>query len=190
MKLINKTHLKSDQLKKFIREVAKKEMVNLKNATFTFVYRRGHKEYISGFAFYGMPARVTIKIPRDKTVDNVELAYLVSHELAHSQGLRHKQMKNSIYSRRYARKHGEEWERHYLWANDLPLEIQPAVKKIKPTPDQTIRLKLDRCLKMVNKWYTKAKISQTLLKKWKQKSSYYSRQLKTAENQSMTNENI
>jgi hypothetical protein len=90
-------------------------------------------------------------------------------------------MKNSIYSRRYSIKHGEDWKKHYLWANELPLEIQPAVKKIKPTPDQTIRLKLDRCLKMVNKWYTRVKISQTLLKKWKQKSSYYSRQLERAE---------
>ena len=175
MKLINKTNLKEDLLRKFIQEVAKREMVPLKHATFTIIYRRisCHGTYIGGSAYLGMPPRIKIKIPKDVPINKTELGYVISHELCHSQGLRHRQMKNSIYSRRYARKHGEEWEKHYLWANNLPLEIQPAVKIIKPTPDQTIRLKLDRCLKMVNKWYIKAKISQTLLKKWKQKSNYY-----------------
>lgn len=183
MKLINKTNLRTDHLRAFVNRVAKEEMVDLKHAMFTVIYRRisSRGAYIGGFAYYGLPPRVTIKIPKDIPVDKVELGYVVAHEMAHAQGLRHKQMRNSRYSRRYSIKHGEDWRQHYLWANELPLEIQPAVKKIKPAPDQTIRLKLDKCLKMVNRWYTKVKISQTLLKKWKRKSNYYSRQLEHAE---------
>lgn len=193
MKLVNKTNLREDHLRAFIRRVAKEEMVSLKNATITVIYRRisCRGTYIGGLAYLGMPPRIKIKIPKDVPVDKVELGYVLAHEMAHSQGLRHKQMKNPIYSRRYARKYGKDWRQFYGWVNDLPLENKPVEEKIKPTPDQTIRLKLDRCLKMVNKWYTKAKISQTLLKKWKQKSSYYEKKLKqAAENQSMTNENI
>ena len=183
MKLINKTNLRTDHLRVFVNRVAKEEMVELKHATFTVIYRRisSRGAYIGGFACYGLPPRVTIKIPKDIPVDKVELAYVMAHEMAHAQGLRHKQMRNSRYSRRYSIRNGEDWKKHYLWANDLPLERKPVEEKIKPTPDQTIRLKLDRCLKMVNRWYTRVKISQTLLKKWKQKSSYYSRQLERAE---------
>ena len=185
MKLINKTNLRTDHLRAFVNRVAKEEMVELKHATFTVIYRRisSRGAYIGGFAYYGLPPRVTIKIPKDIPIDKVELAYVMAHEMAHAQGLRHKQMRNSRYSRRYSIRNGEDWKKHYLWANELPLEIQPAVKKIKPTPDQTIRLKLDRCLKRQNQWGTKVKRSQTIYRKWKQRSQYYERQLKkVAEN--------
>lgn len=180
MKLINKTNLRIDQLRKFIREAARREMVPLRHATITVIYRRisCRGTYIGGRAYLGMPPRIKIKIPKNIPVDKVELGQVISHELAHAQGLRHKQMKNAIYSRRYANKYGTDWRQFYGWANDLPLERKPVEEKIKPAPDQTIRLKLDKCLKMVNKWYTKARISQVLLKKWEQKSHYYERQLK------------
>lgn len=180
MKLINKTNLKSDQLRIFIREVARREMVPLKHAVFTIIYRRisCRGAYIGGVAFLGMPPRIKIKIPRNIPIDKVELGYVLAHEMAHSQGLRHKQMRNPIYSRRYARKHGKDWRQFYGWANNLPLENKPAEEKIKPTPDQTIRHKLDRCLKMANKWCSKIKRSQSIYKKWKQKSSYYAKKFK------------
>lgn len=184
MKLINKTNLRTDHLRAFVRRVAKEEMVDLKYATFTIIYKRisCRGSYIGGFACYGTPPRVTLKVPKDIPIDKVELAYVAAHEMAHSQGLHHRQMRNSIYSRRYSIKHGEDWRQHYLWANDLPLDLKPTKEKIKPTFDQTIRLKLDRCLKRQNQWSTKVKRSQTIYRKWKQRYQYYERQLKKAEN--------
>jgi len=184
MKLINNTNYRTDHLRAFVRRVAKEEMVDLKNSTFTFIYRRGNSERVAGFALIGMPARVTIKIRRDKPVDKVVLAYLLSHELCHSQGLHHRQMRNPRYSWR----HGE-WRSHYLWVAELPLDLKTVVEKIQPTSDQTIRLKLDRCLKRVSQWSVKVKRSQTLLKKWKQRAQYYTRRLKMVAENSITNEN-
>ncbi|MFA5366113.1 MAG: M57 family metalloprotease, partial [Candidatus Bathyarchaeia archaeon] len=114
MKITNKTDLQNDQLSCFIREVAKREMVNLKGSVFHVVYRRGGRNGIAGYAYYGLPARVTLKIPKDFQLDKVELAYVIAHEFCHTQGLRHNQMKNAVYSRRYADKNNIDWRQHYL----------------------------------------------------------------------------
>ena len=182
MKLRNKTDLKTDQLQHFIREVAKREMVELKDAVFTVVYRRisCHGAYIGGYAYYGMPPRVTLKVPKDIHIDRVELAYVVAHELGHSQGLHHNQMRNAIYSRRYAAKHNLDWRQHYLYAEEIPLERELLKVAIPVPKDLVIQQKRDKCLKMVNKWGTKIKRSQNIYKKWKQKTAYYERQLEKA----------
>jgi hypothetical protein len=179
MKLINKTNLRSDQLNNFIREVAKKEMVDLKDGIFTIIYRRisSRGTYIGGYAYYGLPARVTIKVPKNVPIDKVELAYVIAHELCHTQGLKHKQMKNAIYNRRYANKHKIDWKQHYLWANDLPLEIETK-NSINAVPKNIIiQQKRDKCLKMMNKWNFKIKAASKAYIKWRRKTKYYERQL-------------
>jgi len=177
MNLINKTNLRTDQLQHLIKEVAKREMVDLKDAIFTIIYRRGGRNGIAGYAYYGLPARVTLKVPKDFQIDKVELAYVISHELCHTQGLRHKQMKNAIYSRHYAHKHNIDWRQHYLWANDLPLEVT-LVKVITPIPkSQIIQQKRDKCKRAMDKWENKVERSQNCYLKWRRKFMYYEAQL-------------
>jgi len=178
--IINKTDLKTDQLRQLIKEVAKRELVDLKDATFTIVHRRGGRNGIAGYAYYGLPARVTLKIPKDFTIDKVELAYVIAHELCHTQGLRHKQMKNAIYSRRYANKHNIDWKQHYLWANDFPIERE-AVKVIAPIPkDIIIQQKRDKCKRVMLKWENKVERSQNNYLKWRRKFMYYQAKLEKA----------
>jgi len=182
MKIVNKTKLQTDQLKCFIREVAKKELIDLKDSVFAVVYRRGGRNGIAGYAYYGMPARVTLKIPRDFQTDKVELAYVVAHELAHSQGLRHKQMKNQIYSRKFANRHGLDWRQHYLWADGLPLETATVIVSAldKPSKEQVIRQKRDKCQAAMGKWESRVKRSQNRYLKWRRKFLYYESQLEKA----------
>jgi hypothetical protein len=56
MKITNETNLRTDQLQNLIKEVAKREMVDLKDSVFTIIYRRGGRNGIAGYAYYGSPA--------------------------------------------------------------------------------------------------------------------------------------
>ena len=177
MKIINKTELRTDQLQHLIKFVAKKEMVDLKDAIFTVIYRRGGRNGIAGYAYYGQPARVTLKVPKDYQIDKVELAYVIAHELCHTQGLRHKQMKNAIYSRRYANKHNIDWRKNYLWAEEFPLEAT-LVKVVAPVPkSQIVQQKRDKCKCAMDRWEKRVERSQNCYLKWRRKFMYYEGQL-------------
>jgi len=177
MKITNKTNLRTDQLQNLIKEVAKREIVDLKDSVFTIIYRRGGRNGIAGYAYYGSPARVTLKVPKDFPIDKAELAYVTAHEFCHTQGLRHKQMKNAIYSRRYAYKHNIDWRQHYLWANDLPLEVT-SVKVAVPVPKSyVVQQKKDKCKRAMDKWEKKVERSQNCYLKWRRKFMYYEGQL-------------
>ena len=182
MKIINKTNLQTEHFNRIIREVAKREMVDLKDAKFTIIYRRiSHNgAYIGGYAYYGMPPRVTLKIPKDIPVDKVELAYVIAHELCHSQGLRHKQMKNAVYSRRYANKRGLDWKQYYQWANELTIEKKAVAVHTNPSKEQIVLGKREKCQRAMYKWEKRVKTSQKHYLKWRRKYMYYEKQLEKA----------
>lgn len=179
MKIINKTNFQTEHFNIIIREVAKREMVDLKDAVFTIIYRRGGRLGIAGYAYYGTPARVTLKIPKDGLVDKVELAYVIAHELCHTQNLRHTQMKSAAYSRKYAYKHGLDWRQYYLWANDLTIEKKVEVKN-NPSKEQVVIAKRDKCAKAMYKWEKRVQNSQKHYLKWRRKYMYYENQLEKA----------
>ena len=163
MKVINKTHWRTDQLTKLLHEVAKLELdpEKKKNIIVTFKYSRGRH---SGYAYIGGQNAV-IRVPKAGPVNVVHLAWVIAHEFAHLRGLRHREMRGSKYM----------WAgRHYFdWAGTYPIEKKPAKEKPKAADVQDVRYK--RVLELKKAWQTKLKRAQTAIKKLNAKQKYYER---------------
>lgn len=174
MKLTNKTNWRTDQLRAIVKEVAKREMVSLDHAQVTFK-NRARKSSVNGWAYYGMPVRTLIRLPVS-TVDKVELAYVLAHEMAHSQGIHHCQMRKDGPYRR-----GGDWRATYAWAEALPLERKPEQLKLPAIPRQlSIQVRMIHAQAMANHWQRKVKFGQTWLRKWTRRARRYELQMMKA----------
>ena len=171
MKITNRTHWQTAQLRAIISRVAQDELDpphrKRLRAEVTYNKARGQGGCCSGWApYHGNFVR--LMVPSD-TVDRVDFAHLVAHEMAHSRGLHHRDMK----TRRYSRK-AEGWREYYAWAAELPLERKAL--KAKPAPMERSTAKLVHALAQLRRWESKVKRASTGARKWRGKVRYYQKQ--------------
>jgi hypothetical protein len=174
MRIENKTHWRSDQLRALILRVAKDELQpgQLKRARVKIQYRRSNS-YRLGCAHAGQSERVPrihmwLNLERDKAPDPKRLARTIAHEFAHGKGLHHRDMKsNARLGMLYLG--GEGWEQHYSYAENFPIEATPPKKK--PTQIERLEAKLAHSEKMLKLAATRLKRAKTLHKKWSRRLS-------------------
>jgi len=173
MKIVNRTHWRTNHLKAIITKVAAIELDPLKRKRYTveITYNRGRARggYCSGWAAYhGSLARVMV--PSD-VVFKTDLAHTVAHEMAHSRGMTHHQM--GRYSARYKRNSG--WRDFYAWAENMPLERKSIKKKERPAPIDRATTGLSQAQAKVEEWQRRAKRAATKIKFWRRRAAYYTR---------------
>ncbi len=167
MRIVNSTHWKTQDISRLIYRVAQDELDRgqLKRARVKVKYVRvnGHL----GWCTYGTSLRpqvwMTLAMPRPgKQVDPVELAAVIGHELGHSKGLKHSDMRNARYG------WIDGWRERYAYAAEFSIGEKPVVwlsyeEKLIQRRTQAVA----KAQKMVRKWETAAKRADTMLRKWK-----------------------
>jgi hypothetical protein len=169
MKIINKTHWRTDHLRAFAQRVAQEELSAEKRAklVITFSYVRGHHTS-SGFCRWIGGNEITVRLASSDP-SKTDFAKVISHEMAHARGMTHAQMRNNARYRRIGN-----YREIYAWAEALPLEVKP--KKVKKPVDlQAIRYQKTQA--SIKRWQTKLKRAQTALKKLRSQERYYERAL-------------
>lgn len=173
VKVINRTHWRTDHLKAIINRVAQAELDPVKRKRYvvevTYNRGRGRGGYCSGWAAYhGSTAQVMV--PSDM-VDVIDLAHTAAHEMAHSRGMTHHQM--GRYSARYKRNHG--WRDFYVWAEEMPLEKKPIKRKERPAPIDRATTGLSQAQEKIEEWQRRVKRAQAKIKFWRRRVAYYTR---------------
>lgn len=155
MKIINKTHWRKDDLRAIFSRVAKEELepAARKALQISVRYSRGG---ITGYAWY-YSNRMVIRVG-SKSVDPQSLAKVAAHEMAHTRGVRHKDMNCTRYG------YVPGWREFYAWAKDMPIEKRAA--KTAPSRDAKRLKKLDAAAVAVKNWTRKLKLAETKLKLW------------------------
>jgi hypothetical protein len=173
MKIVNKTHWRTNHLRSFIQRIAKVEIdgPTHKALHVTIKYnRQKDRGWCSGNARLKRPI-MTIMVP-SQVVDRIDLAHVIAHELAHTRGMKHHQMnRNPQYTR------VGDWRDRYAWAETMPLE--KAGPKARKKPDVQLQ-RYTRALAAQQRWETKLKRAQQALKKLRPRLRYYERALTAA----------
>lgn len=178
MKIVNSTHWRTSDLKRIAARVTREEFPRdrfgdrAKKITVYVGYNRGgaNNTYSSGHAPYHSNY-CTVNVPSG-TVDQVDFAHVIAHELGHCKGLRHGHMPPHMES--YNVVHRSEYiKTHFAWAKLIPVRQKPAKIKMRPTVD----VKLAHALKMVARAETRVKRATTILKKWKYAVKRHQRKL-------------
>jgi len=176
MKIKNKTKYQTKHLRKFVTEIAKKELKHVsasrrKALTIEFVPTRSRG--CSGYAYInGYYARV--RVDKDlKPGRQWELAVVIAHEMAHLAGA--KSGRSNERAMRSSIPYG--WNKktpeYYSWAEDLPLEKKVEKVKAKPTALEKAEANLARIEKNISNWEVKAKRAKTALAKYRKQVKYY-----------------
>ena len=176
MKIKNKTKYQTKHLRKFVTEIAKKELKHVsasrrKALTIEFVPTRSRG--CSGYAYIsGYYARV--RVEKDLTPgSHWELAVVIAHEMAHLAGA--KSGRSNERAMRSSIPYG--WNKktpeYYSWAEDLPLEKKVEKVKAKPTALEKAEANLARIEKNISNWEVKAKRAKTALAKYRKQVKYY-----------------
>lgn len=173
MKIDNQTHWRTDQIRRLVQRVAEAELDPERRRGFlvevTYNRQRGRGGGCSGWApYHGRMIR--IMLPSD-TVDTVDLAHCIAHEIGHSRGLHHRQMNTRRYDRGV-----EGWRDYYAWASDYLIERKVPRHRPKLTLMDRVTSKLVHAQVQLRRWETKVKRASTGARKWRRKVSYYRRQ--------------
>jgi len=175
MKIENRTHWDTAHLTAFIKRVAAEELdpARRKALKVNFQYnRQTDNGSCSGRA--SCPGHhAIIMLPR-KTVDRIDLAHVIAHELAHTRGMEHRQMTNNPTYNRVGN-----WREIYAWAEGLSLDRKQP--KVKPRVGVQA-LRYNRVLASEKAWTTKLKRAQTALAKLRKKRRYYEKALAARQN--------
>lgn len=159
MRVINETHWRSDQIKALAQRVARDELDPASRKRFTVRVRYGRRgSATSGHAHYhSLSCQVNLG---SDAVDTVNLAHTLAHEMAHTRGTTHRQMRGSL---RYTYVAG--WRAQYDWAADFPLKRQ--VPKPKPTLDERRRARLERAQQNLAAWQRRLKMAAGKVRCWR-----------------------
>lgn len=176
MKILNRTHWRTDQLRAILQRCAEMELepAKRKHITVTVSYRR-RGGGSSGCAYIG-GRWCRVRVSSD-VFDSRDFAKVACHEFAHLRGMRHRQMP-AYYKRNHIGGTGDGHER-YAWATSMVVERK--AKKARPTGAALARERHAHVLTMVAKAQTRFKRAQTLLRKWKTKQRYYEKRLAAME---------
>jgi predicted SprT family Zn-dependent metalloprotease len=176
VKLVNKTHYSTRDLKKLFTRIAKDELNpdKAKKVVFTIKYWRSN--WTGGCAYVG-GTHGTLKMPKPHhKLDMPAIAKTIAHEMAHLHGLHHGA---KMHCARYSWHHGD-YKTYYAWANDYSISHLETASKPAVAP---VNAKLDHATKMLAKNEAKLKRTAVLVKKWTAKVKYYQ---KRAELKTMT----
>ena len=165
MKLINKTHWRSDHIMAFVKRVAEAELdpPQRKGYVVEVGYTRRRGVLCTGYAYYHSK-KIWVNVPSDNILRD-DLAHVIAHEMAHTRGMRHRAMRGSA---RYQRVPG--YAQYYAWANELPLE-QVQIERV-PRAVRTAAKrdkKLEQAQAALARWERRAKLAATKLKVWRRK---------------------
>ncbi len=174
MRINNQTHWRTDHLRAFISRVAQDELdpAQRKRLRVTIRYnRQKNRGWCSGRASYRHPV-MTIMVP-SQCVDRVDLANVTAHEMAHTRGMRHAQMRGSPRYRRVGN-----WRESCAWADQLPLERQ-AIKP-RPTLDERRLQRLAHAQRQLVTWESCGKRVAGRIKFWRSRVKAVERTLQQA----------
>lgn len=173
MKIENKTHWDTKQLRAIIQRVAENELEPAARRKLQIVITYNRQKDGGSCSGLGSLTRPWIKLMvPSQVIDHVDFAHTAAHEMAHTRGMQHHQMtKNPLYSR------VGDWRERYAWAEGMPIEKEQAKAKLKPDVQTSRYLNV---LTREKAWMTKLKRAQTALKKLRAKRRYYERALATA----------
>lgn len=167
MKLRNDTHWDTKHLRAIIARVVADELEpkRRRHLIVRVKYNRQRdRGYVSGHCVLGW-LRPVIMVP-SQTVDRIDLAHTVAHELAHAKGWHHRDFSGqSRYNRVGA------WRELYAWAESMPLEKQAPKPKARPAVGD----KLDHARRMMARWQSKQKRATTGVRAWARRVRYYER---------------
>src|SRR5215472_14739094 len=175
LRVINKTHWRTDHIRAFVNRVAQEELDPEKRKGYVVYieYAHGHG-FSSGHAPYG-GNHITVRLSsgnNGKLPSKTDFAGVIAHEMAHTRGMHHWQMQGD----RYQRGHGEQLERYkarYAWAEELPLEK----KSVRAKTADIQEVRHTRTLESIKRWESKLKRAQTALKKLRAQDRYYTKAL-------------
>lgn len=185
MKLINKTEWDTRALRSILLRVAKEEFERsperIKRLHVTVQYARRNGYWVTGRAYVGgSTSRLMVPRPgrckRAEIKDNkavrdangapiwredfpaLDFAITAAHEFGHNRGLQHRQM--AFHHRCHSRYAHE----HFAWADKLV--VLPKAPRARPTLDEKRAKELAKAQAAVKRCERRAKLAQTLLKKW------------------------
>lgn len=174
MKVVNKTHWMTRDLRRIAARVTREEFPRdrfgdrAKSISVHVGYNRAGSGSSSGHAYYHSNW-CTVNVPSGR-VDPVDFAHVVAHELGHCKGLKHGHMAPHMESTRWG-KRSDYMRQHFAWAKAIEIRRTPVRTKARPTVDG----KLAHARRMLAKAATRAKRAQTLLNGWQRKVRYYER---------------
>mgnify|MGYP001563717773 CR=1 FL=1 len=170
MKITNKTHWQTEQLRAFVARIAADELdaAHRSKLHVTFSYTRGGC-HSSGYASY-TSGRAKVRLSKH-TPSKLDLAFVIAHELAHTRGMHHRSMTGDPRYNRLPRT-----KEIYAWAESMPLEVAPKQARARSSAAD----KLSHVEKMLARNLTKLKRITTIVKKWRAKERYYLRQVAAA----------
>lgn len=203
MKIYNHTNYRLSHLRAFCQRIGKYQLEpdQLRNLRIHINYRRDgsrmepNKELdihpepygarsCSGKAFLNS-SLMYVNVPAS-LIDRIDLAMVIAHEMAHTRGMTHNQMRGHPQYRRVG-----VYRQFYSWAESMPLEkylekmkadpVQKIIPEPKPKkPIQVVRF--EKISEQVKKWESKFKRAENALKKLRPKLSYYEKALARKKN--------
>ena len=178
--LINETAFRDSDLKRFVENafrIAMPTATERKRWRHVRVYVKygARGRMVGGYAYLGGgPAYIFVR--KDQALAGTyggdwtgglreELASTIAHELAHTKGLEHKEMRG-IARYGYTAKAGPQPEDLFGWAKTTTLRLKEPKK---PRPQPTTDDKLAAAEQKVREWTTKKKTATTKVAAWKRK---------------------
>lgn len=178
MKINNKTKYRTDDLKKFVYWVARKEGHEASYTKSLNVEVVPSRRWHTGYAYLGSHF-IKIRLPGPDVITKSKLASVISHEMMHNHQKRSNFQRVTTERRmRGSSRYGyNNNEQHWAEAESLELRVvESKVKKIKGPHDRAMEGQ-NKAKKNVEKYERKIKRQQNLLKKWQKKLKYYDKRV-------------
>lgn len=169
MKIKNESNWQTNDLRKLITEVCRRELLDTDFRKRLVVEVEDQK--LGGWCLgKGSYYQKWIKlfIPKGNTVDSVQLAKVIAHELAHTQGVRHKSLSKT---RRYGWVKG--WREEWAWAGQYVVRSKETKRAPKPTREDRAAKKLENAQSRLEQWERKVRLARNRERKWRGKVKYY-----------------
>lgn len=173
MRLQNKTHWRSDQIKPILQRCAEMELEPDKRRRLIVVvsYRRrgGGSSGCAAIGGHWCKVRVSSDV-----FDTRDFAIVACHEFAHVRGMRHAEMPHYYMRSGRLERGTDSTHPRYDWANSIQVERQQIQSKPK---EQMVGQKHQAAVARLKVASTRAKRAVTILKKWQRRVRYYERQM-------------